>query len=83
VRNPGRRRSSRTCSSLLHGQTRFKYISTILSGIFLTTILTVCKLHHSRNSGKHDILTRSKICHWLLLSIILPNQFISSSSLLL
>ncbi len=60
VRKRDRRRSSRTCSSLLHGQTRIKCITTIISGVFLATILTVCKLHHSRNSGKHGILTRSR-----------------------
>lgn len=60
VRKRGKRRSSRTCSSLLHGQTRFKCISTIISGIFLAAILTVCKLHHSRNCCKHGILTHSR-----------------------
>jgi len=45
VRKRGRRGSSRTCSSLLHGHTRIKCISTIISGIFLAIILTICKLH--------------------------------------
>jgi hypothetical protein len=58
VRKRGKRRSSRTCSSLLHGQTRTKCISTIISGFALATVLTVCKLHHSKNSGKHGILIR-------------------------
>ena len=53
VRKRGRRRSSRTCSSLLHGQTRIKCISSIISGIFLAIILTVCKLHDSKNGCKH------------------------------
>ena len=60
VRKRDRRRSSRTCSSLLHGRTRIRCISAIISGAFLATVLTVCKLHHPSNSGKHGILTRSR-----------------------
>jgi hypothetical protein len=53
-----------------------------MSGIFLATILTVCKLHHSRNSVASTVANSLKTCHWLLLSTILANQSISFSSLL-
>jgi hypothetical protein len=82
IRKPGKRRSSTTSSSLLHGRTRVKCISTIMSGIFLATILTVCKLHHSRNSVASMVANSLKTCHWLSLSTIFASQSISSSSLL-
>lgn len=42
VRKHGRRKSSRTCSSLLHGHTRMKCISTIISGLVLALVLGIC-----------------------------------------
>lgn len=44
VRKHGRRKSSKTCSSLLQGHTRLKCISTIVSGLFLALILAICTL---------------------------------------
>jgi hypothetical protein len=34
---------SRTCAALFQGETRAKAISTVISGVFLVTILTICK----------------------------------------
>lgn len=42
VRKHGTRKSSRTCASLLQGHTRMKCISTIISGLFLALILSIC-----------------------------------------
>jgi len=44
VKRRGKRWPSRTCSSLLQGHTRVKCISTIVSGLFLALILTICTI---------------------------------------
>ena len=47
----GKRKGSATCMPLLQGQTRIKFISCIISGLFLASILTICTSPPSRHTA--------------------------------